>query len=265
MIRAVLREMEYDAVNVGDYDLAAGASYLLDDEDTFPLLSSNLVAPESGELLFQPYIIRKVRGLRVGIIGLLDPRYIPEDSEVVANDPVEAAAAVVKKLAKKCDLLVALSHLGRTTEKRLLEDVPEIDILVSGGHTGPALKKPQHRGRPVAARTPVKGDAPGQLRLRGRTVAVRTAEKGASLGRLDLSIAPDSETLYDKSEVPGDALATGHYHHTLVELDEEIEDDPYVAELIAAYRESERDRSLEEAAAGKVRAHLGSGRFPVVD
>lgn len=240
LIRVALCEMQYDAVNVGDHDLAAGVSYLLNGRDGLPLLSSNLVAPDSGEPVFQPYILRDIDGLRVGIIGLLNPQWVKRDS-VVANDPVDAAAKIVKELRGRCDLLIALSHLERTAEMRLTKKVPEIDVLISGGHTGSPLRKPQRKGR---------------------TVIVRTSKKGASLGQLDLWLAPGFEALYDSSEAvetEKDKGDRGYYRHTLVSINSKIEDDPRIGELIAAYKESV-GKGHSGRSAEKVRAYLGARR-----
>ena len=67
--------MGYDAVAIGDDDLSLRKNFLLElaRKAKFPFLSSNLFDEESNKLLFQPYLIKEMDGLRIGIFSLLSP------------------------------------------------------------------------------------------------------------------------------------------------------------------------------------------------
>ncbi len=67
--------MGYDALGIGDDDLSLGKEFLVEisKKANFPFLSSNLIDEESGKLLFQPYLLKEINGLRIGIFSLLSP------------------------------------------------------------------------------------------------------------------------------------------------------------------------------------------------
>lgn len=71
------------------------------------------------------------RTIRVGLIGLvIDSNPKPW---VKYQPPIDAARAQVAALRGRTDAIVALTHLALITDQRLVEAVPEID-LVLGGH-----------------------------------------------------------------------------------------------------------------------------------
>jgi len=61
-----------DALNVGEYDLAAGYEFLksLEKNSTIPFISANLREKESSDLAFKPFVIIKRNKLKIGIIGV---------------------------------------------------------------------------------------------------------------------------------------------------------------------------------------------------
>jgi 2',3'-cyclic-nucleotide 2'-phosphodiesterase (5'-nucleotidase family) len=90
--------MGYDGVGIGDDDLSLGKKFLLEvsKKAKFPFLSSNLMDEESGTLLFQPYLLKEVNGLRVGIFSVISPDTFlgpsdPRMKGLIFWDPVEAA------------------------------------------------------------------------------------------------------------------------------------------------------------------------------
>ncbi|MGG3282087.1 bifunctional metallophosphatase/5'-nucleotidase [Paenibacillus solani] len=58
-----------------------------------------------------------------------------------AGDPVQAIAEQVHELQDHCDIIVVLSHLGLTMDKRLAEQIAGIDVIL-GGHTHHILEEP---------------------------------------------------------------------------------------------------------------------------
>ena len=163
--------MGYDAMGVGDDDLTLGKEFLLEmsKKANFPFLSSNLVDEESGNLLFQPYILKEINGLRIGIFSLLSPDVFagqgdPRRKGLGFRPPVEVAQNMVKELQPKTDLIILLSHLGYPKDMELAQKVPGIHLIV-GSHTGIHLAYPP----------PIKN-----------TIILQTAPKGMYAGKLDL-------------------------------------------------------------------------------
>ena len=174
--------MRYDAAGVGDDDLTLGKAVLLEmsKKAKFPFLSSNLLDEESGNLLFQPYIVKEINGLRVGIFSLLSPDVFtgqgdPRKKGLAFRPPIETAENMVKELQPKTDLIILLSHLSYPKDVELAQKVTGIHVILSS-HTGIQLTYP----------TPIKN-----------TIILQTAPKGMYAGKLDLVIHNNESGFYN--------------------------------------------------------------------
>ncbi|MDE6026778.1 MAG: bifunctional metallophosphatase/5'-nucleotidase, partial [Muribaculaceae bacterium] len=110
-------------------------------------LSANYDFSEtSAKDIFQPYVIKKIGKRKVGFIGInIDPESLISTDNYKGmkySDSVEEAnrwASYLKK-NKKCDLVVAVTHIGYTTDvdKKtdidLVKESRDIDIII-GGHS----------------------------------------------------------------------------------------------------------------------------------
>ena len=157
---AVMNAMHYDAMEVGNHEFNFGERVMwkAKRESHFPWLAANLKQTyTSGVPYFQPYIIKKIGGVRVGIVGFVTPGVphweIPSHYRGYTFEPiVNAARRVIPEVRAKCDLLVAIVHSGldrspKTGEPfsgytlngenaawELAENEPSIDVLFYG-HT----------------------------------------------------------------------------------------------------------------------------------
>ena len=131
--------MGYDAVNVGEKDLMLGVKFLSDAgrKAKFPFISANLVDKRNEKGVFKPYVIKEIAGLKVGIFGLLDDAFNPtlqeRDRELKILDPVSTSRILTKSLREHCDLIVLLSQLGESRDKKLARENPQIDLILGGG------------------------------------------------------------------------------------------------------------------------------------
>lgn len=91
-----------------------------------------------------PFVVREQDGVGVGIVGLISP-----ESALLSNpgprwrflDPVEAArAAIARMRAMGAQVIVALTHQSMADDIRLLQEVPEIALVV-GGHEHEVLRE----------------------------------------------------------------------------------------------------------------------------
>ena len=176
--------MGYDVVGIGDDDLTLGKEFLLEisKKANFPFLSTNLFDEASGKNLFQPSLIKKVNGLRIGIFSLLSPDLFTNPSDprkkgLSIRPPIEAAQAMVKELKPKTDLIILLSHLGYAKDIELAQSAQGINIIV-GGHTGINLVYP--------------------LVIKN-TIILQTASRGMFGARLDLSFHNDEPIFYNSA------------------------------------------------------------------
>jgi hypothetical protein len=131
--------MGYDAVNIGEKDLMFGIKFLSDasQKAKFSFISANLVNKGTGKRIFKPYVIKEVAGLRIGIFGLLDDVFntaVQEnDRELKILDPVSTSKTVTEGLREYCDLIILLSQLGESRDKKLARENPQIDLILGGG------------------------------------------------------------------------------------------------------------------------------------
>ena len=179
--------MGYDAVAIGDDDLSLGKKFLLElaRKAKFPFLSSNLFDEESNKLLFQPYLIKEMDGLRIGIFSLLSPDTFTSPSDprkkgLIIRDPFETAQQIIGELGPQTDLIILLSHLGYPKDVEFTQKISRIHIIV-GGHSGVHLSDP-----------PVFKD----------TIILQTSSKGMYAARLDLTLLNNKTSFYNIKTKP---------------------------------------------------------------
>ncbi|MFA5974008.1 MAG: bifunctional metallophosphatase/5'-nucleotidase [Lentimicrobiaceae bacterium] len=171
-------------------------------ELNYPMLASNVYDKATKKLVYQPYTVKEVGGLRIGLIGIasniVDKTMPPSYSEGIyfslGKDELPPIIDLLR-IKEKVDLIVLISHLGFTQDMKLLSEVQGIDVCLSG-HTHNRLYKPV---------------------LNGKTIVIQSGCHGSFLGRLDLEIVDGQIT---------------DYHHQLVEVEATIKPDPLVEELV---------------------------------
>ena len=92
--------------------------------------------------VFPAYKIFKLQGLKVAVFGLSTPETAYKSSPDNVKgleflNPVDKAREMVKKLRPRCDVLIALMHMGldessEFTSARIAREVPGIDLIVDG-------------------------------------------------------------------------------------------------------------------------------------
>jgi 2',3'-cyclic-nucleotide 2'-phosphodiesterase (5'-nucleotidase family) len=140
-----MQAIGYDAINLGERDFLLGAQFLLDMKQKFqlPLISANVYYADSTTRFLDPYIIRTYssgglnlfkKSLRIGIFGVVMQRqtlsYGNESINLITKDPIITAKQIVAEMRDKCDVIIALVHLTSLQVNKLVEEVPEINILV---------------------------------------------------------------------------------------------------------------------------------------
>lgn len=155
-----IMEELYDAMAIGNHEFDLGIDTLADilggfitggKPITLPLLLANIDWEKAGEThalrsFVQPYRVMFVGGVKVGIVGVVttDPFNYSDEVNAILTDPYQAAGEAAHKLKNDegVDVVVALSHLGKTADIMGLAQVPGIDIIV-GGHSHDALFEPE--------------------------------------------------------------------------------------------------------------------------
>jgi len=211
----VLEESGLDALTPGNGDCYFGLEDLQRDADSvrFPLLHANLErpTPEGGSArLFRPYIIRRLAGLRVAILGLGIVRMEhPSARGLTLLDPAKVAATLVPVLRQQADVVVVLSHLGLEGDCALAAAVAGIDVIV-GGHSHSVLDRPIR----------IRHAAP-----EGDTWVVQAGDLSRYLGRLDIHATRD-EAAWHVTRVTG----------RLLPVDAAVPEAPDIRSILAHYQ-----------------------------
>lgn len=150
-IAKAMNVMGYDAMTAGNHDFNYGYDRLKEIEKTlkFPILSANVKTKDSKDA-FKPYMIKEVKGIKVGIFGLSTPETAtktnPKNVEgVTFENPIETSKKMVQELKKEnVDMIIALGHIGldensEFTSKKIIEAVDGIDLFIDG-HSHTLLK-----------------------------------------------------------------------------------------------------------------------------
>jgi len=136
-------------------------------------IAHNVSVAGWGDRVFNPYTIREVGGVRVGVIGQAFPytpvshprRFVPDLTFGIREDGVQTLVDELRD-DKHVDLIVLLSHNGLAVDLKLAGRVHGLDVVL-GGHTHDALPQPIQVGR---------------------TLVVNSGSHGKFLSRLDLDV-----------------------------------------------------------------------------
>ena len=147
---AFMNAAGYDAMALGNHEFDYGQDVLAERvrEAKFPMLSANVIVEATGRPLTKDSVIYKKGDVKIGIIGLTTPETVvttnPKNVYGLKFLDDKATIAVTQNLVKKlkeedkCDLIVAVGHLGSEDANRghrsddILMNVNGIDIFIDG-------------------------------------------------------------------------------------------------------------------------------------
>ena len=233
----------YDAMTLGNHEFDKPLKTLEHQRRmaAFPFLSAN-VRKADGSLLVDPWIIKNLGKLRIGIFGLTT-RETPEvtmptiTGNLVFDDEVETAHRMVAELAPKTDVIIALVHLGLydnddAGSRRVAANVSGIDLIVDG-HSHSKIDKPvMVNGTPI----------------------VQAWQWGLVVGKAVLTITTDGITDFEWSTIPVNLKdrskdEEGNSVYTF-KSGREIPEDPYLLTALTPFAdqvESKLSREIGEA------------------
>jgi len=153
--------LRYDAMTVGNHEFNYGLENLMRarSQAKFPWLSANTKAAPGSTDPFEPWLIRKVEGVTVAVLGLTTPAIPmwekPENYKGLHwTDPVTTAQEAVATLKSKlhADVVIAVVHAGLETDdssenfvRKLAGSVPGLDVIIFG-HTHQDLPEARING-----------------------------------------------------------------------------------------------------------------------
>jgi hypothetical protein len=225
--------MGYGAVAVGERDLNYGIRTLRSVADEgLPVICANLY--ERGRRVFPPYVIRKIRGAKVGVLALLGEK--PREIEgIELRDPAFEGRAALGKLRRECDCVILLAHMEREKLLEILPSLAGVDVVIRGHARGGDKEREncadtflvarEHAGLPVFF----------------------AGDRGRNLGLLTLAGSRRARPSVVES--------------ALIRLDGSVADDPATAEKLEAHRTEERVNQRKLQLSGLLAKDNATGRL----
>ncbi len=221
--------LNYDATTLGNHEFDArdnGLSVMLDkwkkSEVPTSIVSTNLIFHNKDSVvkkhvgknkIIKPYMVRELNHkgekLRVGIIGLLGPDgalvslgtrkdigfigFVDQESSKDIDSLTRFLKTYIKKIKKdeKLDVVIGLLHGGHPEDTTILEEVPEINLLIAG-HTHTVYTKPIIIGNSVLVQAGCFGRYLGKLALKWDGAKLNVINKD-TIHDIDDSIPVDIE------------------------------------------------------------------------
>lgn len=153
---AMINALKYDVITLGNHEFDNGVAELTRRMKMVkcPVVCANydFSGLELGQYV-KPYTILRRAGMKIGVFGLLADISIYVDRKIskdlVKLDDVEVANkwATYLKEEQKCDLVIALTHIGYEgepfTDPEMVSKTRNIDLVV-GGHSHTFLSEMKH-------------------------------------------------------------------------------------------------------------------------
>lgn len=115
-----------------------------------PLLCANMFDKEGARIL-PASIELEARGVKIGVFGVMVPMVTDRMkskavSQMIWTAPIPEAVAIAKDLRARCDLVIALTHIGLKQDHALAGSTDDIDLIL-GGHSHSVITTPERVGR----------------------------------------------------------------------------------------------------------------------
>jgi 2',3'-cyclic-nucleotide 2'-phosphodiesterase (5'-nucleotidase family) len=210
--------MGYDALNLGGPEFYFGKEALEHTRShvSFPYIASNLLFGGSRLPWTEEYIIREAGGIKVAILGVMNPDelvQIPDQGRVKGLEVLPPEPALKKLLAEvrgRSDLVVLLSRFDVEKTRELVVAVGGIDVAIASGGDEVFYTKPLENA-----------------------ILLQTGALGRTMGLLKVA-------LDEKGKVG--VIERGH-----VRLDRTVPDDQQVARLVDTFKKAQGQRDAEAA------------------
>lgn len=236
----------------GNHEFDFGPNVFLERiaDSKFKWICANIIDKTTGKLWagLDPYVIREVDGIRVGIFGLLTPDTLHSSRTgpmIDILDPCAVAKRIVPEMrAKGAQIIIALTHLTIFQDKELAHCAP-IDLIV-GGHEHVVLQS-----------------------VSNGTLIVKAGSDARNLGRIDIDYselrkkvtAVDWELIPVTAQIPEDErvnVVVEEYEGKLkAELDQPIGETSVVLNALQADNQT-KETNLADFVADAYREETGA-------
>lgn len=208
--------MGYDAMVIGNHEFEYGHEAFAWQKNRvpFPVLGANLFYENTKDPYAQAHAIIERDGVRIGVVGIMGQDVVtaikPTNiAPIDVTDPVLAVQKSIDELRDEVDLIVLLTHQGKTapmqtdaeSDPRLQRDI-DADIYLAGAVKGADILFGGHAdaGTPTAVVHPQTG-----------TLIMQTYGQATHLGYLQVTIdtASNEITSHDSKLIPVDPYKWG--------------------------------------------------------
>ena len=141
----VMNFMKYDAMTLGNHEFNFGLEMVkkIEEEAEFSMLAANATYAKDGSYLVEPYIIKELAGVKVGILGITNPNIPRWDGPKVGDlkfaTPLETAKKYIPEIkAKGADIIIISTHIGYESEyggdgaDAIVAAFPEVAAVLTG-------------------------------------------------------------------------------------------------------------------------------------
>jgi 5'-nucleotidase / UDP-sugar diphosphatase len=135
---------------------------------TIETVNANVVNAQGERMLDKAYVVRNVGGVRLAIVGALlenPPLRATELGPWHVAPVVESLRPVVAEAKQRADLVVVLAHIRIREAEAVLEQLPDVAIVVFG-HPHDGLEKELERDGRLGVQASGYGRDVGRLRIR---------------------------------------------------------------------------------------------------
>jgi len=227
----------YDALALGNHEFDKPLTVLEKQRELadFPFISAN-VKNADGTLLAEPYIIKTLGDIRVGIFGLTTtetPTITPPSvtGDLVFEDEVETAKRMVAELKPKVDIIIAVGHLGLYDDaslgsSRVVSEVDGIDVFIDG-HSSDRME---------------------EAAWVNETPIVQAWEWGMYVGKATLTVDKGELTNFEWESIPINlktASKDAEGNNVYTYIGKEYAEDPILLSMLTPYAE-QVEKELEE-------------------
>ena len=223
--------MDYDAMVIGNHEFEYGWQTFarMKDRLPFPVLGANLFYADSGLPYAQAYSIVERQGVRIGVVGVMGQdagtAIIPSHIRGIdVRDPIESIRPIVERLKPQVDLIVVLTHQGKTAPMQTDDEAhPEIqrgidaDIKLAGAVMGIDVIFSGHADS--GTESPYVHPTTG-------TLIMQTYGQGTRLGFLQLRLG----------ETEKNSRAIAHEGKLIPVVSNDLTPHPVVAQKLAKYK-----------------------------
>ncbi len=256
--------MGYDAMAIGNHEFEYGHEVFAWQKNRapFPVLGANFFYKDTGHPYAQAHTVIERGGVRIGVIGIMGqdavsaiiPSFI---APLDVTDPVAAVQKSVDELRDQVDLIVVLTHQGKTapmqtdaeSDPRLQRDI-DADITLAGTVEGIDVLFAGHADAVTPA--PVVHEKTG-------TLIMQTYGQATHLGYLRLSLDGETGeiTNYDGRLIPVDPSKFAPDTRVLAKLEQYRNAYPEIRAKIGETATRMNRRYIEESDVG----HLFADAF----